>query len=64
MGKSKGRPKSNRDDATTKIDRRLLGFAQLIARDKGVSVAEFLSEFIREPLEREFDSLMRRRAQR
>lgn len=54
----KGRPKSNRSDATTKIDRYLLEIAHLVAKKKGISVAELLSEIVRNPLQREYDELV------
>jgi hypothetical protein len=58
MARSKGRPKSGRDDVTTKIDRRLVGLAHLIAKDEGVSVAELLSEMLRGPIEKKYDKLV------
>jgi hypothetical protein len=65
MPKPKGRPKrSTRDDATTKIDRLLLGKAHLIAKEQGIPVAELLSEMVRGPIERAYDKLVLRAEKR
>lgn len=60
MARPRGRPNRGRDDATAKIDRILLGKAQLIAKDRGISVAEFLSEILRGPIEKEYGKLLHR----
>jgi hypothetical protein len=60
MVKPKGRPKTRRDDATTKFDRRLLGMAQMIAKDRGITAAEYLSEMCRKQIEREAERLLSR----
>jgi hypothetical protein len=60
MSRPKGRPKrSERHDATTKIDRILLGKAHLIARQKGITVAELLSEMLRGPIDKAYAQLVR-----
>jgi hypothetical protein len=59
----RGRPKMQRDDATTKIDRRLLSLAHLISADKGISTAEYLSELIRTAIEQETGELLLKRSQ-
>jgi hypothetical protein len=60
MARPKGRPKrSDRDDATTKMDRILLGKAHLIAKQRGVTVAELLSEMLRGPIEKAYAQLVR-----
>jgi hypothetical protein len=60
MAKAKGRPKrSERDDVTTKIDRYLVGKAHLIAKDRGISLAELLSEMLRAPVEKAYAQLVR-----
>lgn len=55
----KGRPKSSRDDATTKFDRKLLEKARGLAKIRGVSTAEYISESARESIEKDFDQYMR-----
>lgn len=49
-----GRPKSERDDATAKIDKAILARAHFVARVRGISVAEYLSETLRGPVDRDF----------
>lgn len=47
MAKKKaGRPKTNRNDASTKLDKGVIGMAKKIALVEGVSVAEYLSEIL------------------
>lgn len=48
------RKKSNRDDQATKIDRLLLEKARIIAQERGISVAEYLSELARPVIEKDF----------
>lgn len=60
MAKTKGRPKKpGRDEGTTKLDRTLLGKAQLIARARGLSVAEFLGGLLEGPIEKAYGQLVR-----
>jgi hypothetical protein len=59
MARRKGRPRTNRDDVTTKIDRLLIGKAHLLARQKGITVAELLSEMVRGPIEKAYAALVR-----
>jgi hypothetical protein len=49
-----GRPKSERDDVTVKMDRRVVARAQFVARLRGLTVAEFLTEIARPGVDREF----------
>jgi hypothetical protein len=58
MKKQKGRPKAGRDDATTKFDRHLLGKAQMIARHRGIPVAEYLEEMTRAKIDRDYTKLL------
>lgn len=61
VAKSKGRPKqSGRDDVTVKFDRTLVGMAQMTAKAKGVSLAEYLSEAARVIIEKDFAKEMER----
>jgi hypothetical protein len=60
MARPKGRPKtSDRDDATVRLDRTLVGRAKLLANYRGVSVAELLSELVRAPLDKAYALMVR-----
>lgn len=60
VARPKGRPKqSERQDQTVKLDRTLVGKAKLIATHKGTSVAELLSEMLREPVDRAYAKMLR-----
>jgi hypothetical protein len=55
MGKKMGRPKtSERDDATARIDRGVLGKAQMVAKARKISVAEYLTDLLEGPVDRDF----------
>ena len=58
MAKAKGRPKSERNDRTAKIDATVLGWAEVVARAKGITLAEYLSETLREPVAKDFGAWM------
>ncbi len=61
MVKPKGRPrKSVRDDTTAKLDRAILAKAKLVAADRGISVAELLSELVRIPLDKAYAVMLRK----
>lgn len=49
-----GRPKSSRDDMTVKIDRAVVARAHYIARVRGITVAEYLTEALRPIVDRDF----------
>lgn len=58
---AKGRPKkSERTDRTAKIDATVLGWANMVAKAKGISLAEYLSETLRGPVGRDFAAEMER----
>ena len=60
MARKRGRPKANsRRDAVVKLDVILVGKAQMVAKVKGTSVAEYLSEIIRAPVDRDFLKVMK-----
>jgi hypothetical protein len=60
MARPRGRPKrSERDDMTMKVDRTLVGKAQLIATHRGVSAAELLSDLLEAPLDRASAQMLR-----
>ncbi len=59
MGRKRGRPKgTERRDAMVKLDTILVGKAQMVAKARGTSVAEYLSEIIRSPVDRDFLAVM------
>jgi hypothetical protein len=49
-----GRPKSERDDVTVKMDRGLVARARFVAEIRGVTLAEYLSEAVRPVVDRDF----------
>lgn len=60
MAKGRGRPKtSERDDSTVKVDRTLLGKAKLIATNRGIPVAELLSEMLAAPIDKGYAQMLR-----
>jgi hypothetical protein len=59
MGKQRGRPKSDRDDVSAKIDRSLVSKAKLLAAHQGVSAAEVMSELLQAPLDRAYAQMLR-----
>lgn len=54
-----GRPKTDRDDVAVKIDRTVVDKAKLVASRKGVSLAEYVTELIRGPVEKGFSQAVR-----
>lgn len=62
MAKKKmGRPKSSdRDDVSIKFDRQLARKARQVALDKGVPMAEYLSELGRPTIEKDYAALLRK----
>ena len=49
-----GRPKSERDDVTVKLDRGVVARARYVAEIRGVTLAEYLSEAVRPIVDRDF----------
>jgi len=61
MGKKRGRPRLiTRRDSVVKLDAIMVGKAQMVAKSRGTSVAEYLSEIIRVPVDRDFLGVMKR----
>ncbi len=61
MARKRGRPKEvERRDAVVKLDVIIVGKAQMVAKARGTSVAEYLSELIRVPVDRDFLEIMKR----
>lgn len=49
-----GRPKSDRDDVTVKMDRQIVARARFVAELKGETLAEYLTEAVRPIVDRAF----------
>lgn len=60
MAKKPGRPKSDRDEGTCKVDRALLAKARLIASDRKISIGEVMSMASQVWIEREWAKIVRR----
>lgn len=59
VARPKGRPKrSERNDRTARIDSTVLGWVEMIAKAKGITVAEYLTETVRGPAQKDFARLM------
>lgn len=55
MAKAKGRPKSSqRNDVTAKVDSGVVTKAKFVADTRGIPLAEYLSELLRGPVDRDF----------
>jgi hypothetical protein len=60
MARPKGRPKkSERDDVAVKVDRAIAKMAKTIGDIEGISVAEVISETVRDPLTKRYVRLLR-----
>jgi hypothetical protein len=60
VAKSKGRPKeSARTDLTVKVDRAIVTQAKAIANFYGITVAEVISETVREPMGKYYARMLR-----
>ena len=60
MARPKGRPKAEqRHDKTVRIDARVLGMAEMVARTRGVTLAEYLTGLVREPVAKDFAKVMK-----
>jgi hypothetical protein len=56
-----GRPKrSERDDVTVKLDRGVVSKAKMIASARNLPLAEYLSELLQSPVNRDFAKEMKR----
>jgi hypothetical protein len=49
-----GRPKSDRDDVSVKLDRTVVARARFVAELRGVTLAEYLTEAVRPVVDRDF----------
>jgi hypothetical protein len=60
MAKGRGRPKTDRDDVTVKLDRTIATRAKMVAASRSVTLAEYLSELTRSAVDRDFAKEMKR----
>jgi hypothetical protein len=58
MARVKGK-NSDRDDVAVKIARTIVGKARMVATHKGVSVAELLSDMLRDPMDKAYAKMLR-----
>jgi len=49
-----------RDDRTVKLEARLARKAAIVAESKGVTLAEYLSDVVRGPVERDYPSALKK----
>jgi hypothetical protein len=54
MARPKGRPRTERDDKTVKIDRAVADKAYHVAFRRGTTLAEYLTEILRGPVEKAY----------
>jgi hypothetical protein len=54
-----GRPRSNRDDITVKVDRKVAARARFVAESRGLTLAEYFSEILRPVVERDFERTLK-----
>jgi hypothetical protein len=54
-----GRPAKGRDDMAVKVARSIVSKAKAIAQDRGISIAEYLSEKLDGPVSRDFAAMLR-----
>jgi hypothetical protein len=61
MARGKGRPRQEkRHDVSVKLDSVIVSKAKMIASARGLTLAEFLSDLLRAPVDREFTKEMKR----
>ena len=60
MAKRRGRPKTERNDVSVKLDRGVVSRAKIVAAARGLTLAEYLSELTRGPVDRDFVKEMQR----
>jgi hypothetical protein len=59
MAKRKGRPKSERDEVTVKMDRSLAAKAKILASHRGMTVGELVTELFGPALDRAYLQMVR-----
>jgi hypothetical protein len=58
MGRPKGSGKSGRKDRAVKVDAVIVGWAEMVAKARGTTLAEYLSETLRKPVAKDFADVM------
>jgi hypothetical protein len=53
-----GRPKGDRNDVSTRIDKRIVSMARAVAAHRGITIAELLSETLEGPIEKAYLELV------
>lgn len=56
----KGRPTTGRHDVTVKVDAAVISKAKMVASARNIPLAEFVSELLRGPVDREFAKEMKK----
>jgi len=59
MTRTRGRPRSDRDDVSAKLDRSIVGKAKLIATHRGVPAAELMSKLLQGPIDKAYAVMIR-----
>ncbi len=57
--KTRGRPPSDRDDVSVKIDRSIVGKAKLIAAHRGTTTAALMSVILQGPIDKAYAQMIR-----
>lgn len=60
MAKKMGRPPTNRDDVSVKIPRAIALKGKAVAKDRGMTLAEFLEELLTLPVDKHYAAMLRR----
>ena len=64
MGRLKGGKRSERDDVAVKIEREIAEKARLVALERGTTIAELLSGFLRAPVDRAYEQSLAKLTQK
>lgn len=59
VAKKRGRPQSERNDQSVKVDRSVVGKAKAVATHRGITVAELISEMLRAPIDKAYAQMLR-----
>ena len=60
MAKRRGRPESDRNDVAVRIDRALAMKGRSVAKDRGITLAEYFSEMIRPHVNKDYLAMLRK----
>jgi hypothetical protein len=59
MARPRGRPKTDRDDTTVRLDRALASKARAISLHRGIPVGQYLSELLDQPINAGYLAMLR-----